>query len=230
MELLNNKKILIIAPHQDDETIGCGGLIGYALQHGSKVEVVHVFAGSTGIAHLANGTATSSVRAKEAQKTANEAGFVLLENLGFLDRTHPSEYQVQSALINVIRHSQPDIILLPHVNESDIEHAMVSRVGKEATWLASANIETNQTIASIKPVELVLYYSVWTPIHSPRLFLDITKYVDLKRRMLAHYTSQMNATSWDVGSIGSNAFWGTKLQTEGYVEVFDCEPISIGGK
>lgn len=229
MDILNGKKILIIAPHQDDEVIGCGGLIGYAIDHDSSVEVVHVFAGSTGIATKPNGEETIRIRTLEAQAAAEEIGFTLLPNLGFEDRTRPSEVAIQESLIDVIRSSRPEIILLPHAEESDAEHSLVSRVGKEAAWLASANIETKANLKLTPPVKVVLYYSVWSPIATPALYLDITKYAKLKRRALAHYGSQMDETSWLDGSLGINQYWGTKIQSNGYVEVFGCNPIELGG-
>ncbi len=229
MKLLQNKKILIVAPHQDDEVLGCGGLIAYAIEQGSTVEVVHVFAGTTGISYLPNGEQTSTARRKEAQAAADDMGFTLYKDLGFVDRTNPSENEVQRALINVIRRSSPDVLLLPHADESDVEHAMVSRVGKQAAWLSAAHIETGSEDASIRALDAVLYYSVWTPLSSPTLYLDITNFIDKKQRALSKYVSQMEATSWEHGSIGINAYFGTKLLAKGYVEVFDSEPLDLGG-
>lgn len=36
----DNQRVLIVAPHQDDETIGCGGIIQKYLQVGSSVRVI----------------------------------------------------------------------------------------------------------------------------------------------------------------------------------------------
>jgi hypothetical protein len=45
LRLLPNERILIIAPHPDDEVLACGGLIQQALALGDSVWVVYVTAG-----------------------------------------------------------------------------------------------------------------------------------------------------------------------------------------
>ncbi|MFQ3611471.1 MAG: PIG-L family deacetylase, partial [Fimbriimonadales bacterium] len=40
-----NQRLLIIAPHPDDEVLGCGGLIAEAVRQGSAVRVVAITAG-----------------------------------------------------------------------------------------------------------------------------------------------------------------------------------------
>lgn len=43
--ILKNDRILILAPHPDDETIGCAGLIQRALKTGAEVKVVYLTSG-----------------------------------------------------------------------------------------------------------------------------------------------------------------------------------------
>ena len=45
----NSKNVLVIAPHHDDESIGCGGTIALLTSKGYSVSVVHVYEGSSGV-------------------------------------------------------------------------------------------------------------------------------------------------------------------------------------
>src|SRR5271157_4047780 len=63
-------KILIIAPHPDDEIIGSGGLIA----NGNNK--IHVLFGSVGkCRQLVTGQTTEDVRLKEVKQVAKEAGY-----------------------------------------------------------------------------------------------------------------------------------------------------------
>ena len=37
---VGDRRLVVIAPHPDDETLGCGGLIAHAVRHGIKVAVI----------------------------------------------------------------------------------------------------------------------------------------------------------------------------------------------
>src|ERR1700733_997679 len=53
------RKILVVAPHPDDESLGCGGLISLSAQAGSSVYIVFV---TDGAASHRNSTAWSPAR------------------------------------------------------------------------------------------------------------------------------------------------------------------------
>jgi N-acetylglucosamine malate deacetylase 1 len=59
-----NERILIIAPHADDEVLGCGGLIEKACRFKNEVKVVLCTVGDTEFWH-ANESITASTRKKE---------------------------------------------------------------------------------------------------------------------------------------------------------------------
>lgn len=225
MKNSTRKKMLIIAPHQDDEVIGCGGLICYARQNNIDVDVVHVFAGTSGATE--EGPRDScQIRRQEALMSAKIGDYNVLKNLGFIDRDRKKDAFMQAELIKIIRKVRPDIILLPHIDESDMEHHVVSLYGKEAVWLSSVDIFSELGIPTKDKLN-VFYYEVWTPILKPTFVLDITKYIDNKKDMLMAFISQMSTTSWVEGSIGLNSYRGTTQNGNGYAEAFNANPIDI---
>jgi LmbE family N-acetylglucosaminyl deacetylase len=72
------RKILVVAPHPDDETLGCGGLISLLAQNGSAFYIVFVTDGSAShrnsrawpsarLAHNANGKPAMLLHVSEYQ-------------------------------------------------------------------------------------------------------------------------------------------------------------------
>ena len=60
-----NKKLLVIAPHPDDEVLGCGGLISKVKSGGGKV---HVLCFTVGNIKQYGGTSNSKKRILELKK------------------------------------------------------------------------------------------------------------------------------------------------------------------
>lgn len=51
---MSDERILIVAPHPDDEVIGCAGVIARALQDGSALRIVEVTSGQQLFAVMAD--------------------------------------------------------------------------------------------------------------------------------------------------------------------------------
>ncbi len=65
---------IIFAPHQDDETLGCGGTIIRKKQAGAEIKVVFMTDGCKSHAHLVSEEKLKSVRAHEALAAARKLG------------------------------------------------------------------------------------------------------------------------------------------------------------
>ncbi len=66
---LTNQTLLVIAPHPDDEVLGCGGLIAKVKSNGGKVYVLFLTVGDTDD-YRKEGTSTGSERMKEIERVA----------------------------------------------------------------------------------------------------------------------------------------------------------------
>lgn len=212
-----NKKFLVIAPHQDDEIIGCGGTILQLLERSCSVAVIHVFSGTSGADN--NEQKSSKIRLDEAKEAAIAGGYQLLDNLGFKDRLDTNHIGITNKLIAVIRKYQPQVIFAPHDDDQDFEHQVVAKSAWEAAWLASSKIfpSLGQSSSSISQF---YGYEIWRPMRIVTSYIDITKYMAKKKLLLRKFKSQMKNTSWVEGSLGLNAYRGATLQGYGYVEAF----------
>ena len=218
--LSNNKSVLIIAPHQDDEVIGCGGTIYRLIERGYEVRVVHVFLGTSGVAGV-RGAQSHAIRHAEAEKSAQIGGYTILPNLGFTDRDRSRDNEIQQALITVIRQQNPAVVFIPHKHETDYEHKLVATEAREALWLAA--VDSVGDLPALTAVPRAFYYEVWKNISRPSVICDITTVKHIKRDMLAAFASQMECSGWLEGSLGRNAYRGVTVAGEGYYEVFETE-------
>src|SRR5690348_632327 len=87
--------VLVIAPHPDDESIGCGGTICAHAGHGDRVTVVFLTSGELGLRELTKEEAWR-VRELEAEKAADILGVASVTFLRRPDR-HVHEHIDEAA-------------------------------------------------------------------------------------------------------------------------------------
>jgi len=219
------KTILIVAPHQDDEIIGCGGSIKFFQQKGYSISVVHVFLGVSGVIDN-KGEESHKVRQREANNSANLLNYKLLTNIGFTDREEVDQSKLISQLIKIVRKISPSLLFIPHKNEQDCEHKIVSNACAEASWMSCSTIfpELGKTLQK-KPH--ILCYEVWTPLTKPNIFIDITNFEKDKTAALELFASQVSSVDWVQGILGLNRYRGATLQGGGLVETFELMPTNL---
>ncbi|MDR1225778.1 MAG: PIG-L family deacetylase [Prevotellaceae bacterium] len=224
---MNNRKVLavlLIAPHQDDESIGCGGLLAKLKSTGHTTHVQHIYGGYTNVMAENKGDA-AHIRLSEAQECSRILGFNLLDNFGFQDRGYAGIGLIIDSLIELFHRIQPDVVLCPHSNENDYEHQAVYQACKESLWLSKIARFKNYGTHNRKP-SVLLCYEVWTPIQHPTLYIDISEYIDLKEKAINAHSSQVSGTNWAKGAQGLNAYRGTTLKGAGYFEAFETQQLT----
>lgn len=221
----NKLRVLVIAPHHDDEVIGCGGTICLLVDKGCEVGVVHIFSGTSGVTGLGE-KESSMLRVKEAKKAGLSGGYRILGNLNFVDRKDLSIEKITYGLIKEVRDYEPDIVFAPHSDEQDIEHKTVSKAAWEALWLSATDI-FSELGNSYNGAKIILGYEIWRPMESVGLYVDITKYAKLKARLIKKFATQVKKANWMSGSLGLNAYRGTTLQGNGYAEAFNVRNCNL---
>ncbi len=212
-------KILVIAPHQDDEVLGCGGYIRKSIEAGSSVVILFITSGWSGVRNKGMSEEEKiKVRESEAIKAGNILGVKKFVFLKKDDRTIYADKTLLFDIVKIIQSVQPDIILSPHEDDADLEHQLANKLTKEAVWLA----KEGALITKLPPAQRlkeVLFYEVWTPIKKPTVCVDITKEFDLKIEALAQYKSQLKQRDYIRIVSGLNTFRGG-MKGFKYAEVF----------
>lgn len=128
ISLLNVSKdsVLIVAPHPDDEVIGCAGLIQQCLNNDQSVNVIILTGGSKSHGNCCSLSETTIIenRRNLSRKAMEELGLPL-ENLHFLNYTDGAvvfEDSETNKLELLIHKLQPDSIFVPHQGEGWSDH------------------------------------------------------------------------------------------------------------
>ena len=136
-----NQRILIIAPHPDDEVLGCGGLIARAKREGAKVFVLYLTVGT--IRDFSKrGRSTAAERTRELERVARFLRFdgwriafvgndyhMRLDTLAQKDIIHEIE-RGEKISLEVLR---PTLLLMCHPHDYNQDHRQAASAAIAAT-------------------------------------------------------------------------------------------------
>lgn len=140
--------LLILAPHPDDESLGCGGLIALLKEAGSSVSIIFVTSGSA--SHTSKSfppTTLSKIRESEAVRACSELG-VHISALRFLRAPDSKLSGLQGKDMDIIiqniveEFEKGDFssIALPWRRDPHPDHRMVNAIGELAIKKLQANV------------------------------------------------------------------------------------------
>jgi N-acetylglucosamine malate deacetylase 1 len=200
--------ILVIAPHPDDETIGCGGALCLHATKGDRVTVVFLTSGELGLKDLAPRKAWK-IRETEAKAAARHLGLARLEFLRLPDWA-VGEHIKEGArlLLPILTREAPGLIYLPHPRDWHPDH-------QAALPLLRAALRG----ARLRGVELRAY-EVWTPFEEFDDVADISRVMRRKLRALRAHHSQLGEFDYERAVRGLNQYRGALAGKCAYAEVF----------
>jgi LmbE family N-acetylglucosaminyl deacetylase len=199
--------VLVVAPHPDDESIGCGGTVRLHVERGDRVDVVFLTSGELGLEDLAP-DAARKVREDEAEQAAAVLG---LTRLAFL--RHPDWFLGDAAdaactdLVRLVEEWAPDRVLHPHAGDAHPDHAAAARIVEQV----STRVDRPFSRAA---------FEVWTPMTDFDDVEDISSVIERKRAAVGSYVSQLAKFRYDDAVEGLNRFRGALAGHCEYAEVF----------
>ncbi len=183
-------QILIVAPHPDDETVGCGGLLAL---YGPQCDVLLLTDGRKGTP--ADGSKTESetalIRKAEFDAAMGFFGVNSVRALGLPD----SHLADKSGVVSGVNLLPYNLILVPNRNERHADHAAAFRIIYRMKKKQRAKAE-------------LLEYEVWSPITAPNRFLDITDVMEQKLAGIRLYDSQVRELNYEALASGLNGYRG----------------------
>jgi LmbE family N-acetylglucosaminyl deacetylase len=182
------RSALVLSPHYDDETIGCGGLLIKSVRDGVYVQVVFVASSPQ------PGDAESSTRMEEAESACAILGVKSVVHWCYAIRNLDTKIVAES-IAKLIDESRPEILVLPWYGDNHRDHWAVN----EALLLAQDKHAVGLTGLR------VLAYEVWTPapVHA---IADITDVMPIKIAALREYKSQLKRWRYEEMVTALNAF------------------------
>jgi len=182
------KKILVVAPHPDDETLGCGGVI---LKHIANGDEVHWLIVTNISKEYGWSSKDVNIRATEIEKVSKMYKFHQVHCFSLpttrLDEINYSE--LVSMFTKVLNLIKPSNIYMPYRFDVHTDHQITAKAIQ----------------SSIKPfrtpfVQRVLMYETLSETglnyvegksFSPNVFINIDKYIDLKLEIMSVYESEL---------------------------------------
>jgi len=159
------RSALVVSPHQDDETLGCGGTIVSKRRAGAEVTIVFLMDGHRSHTPHIEPAELSALRHSEAVAAAERMG-VGRDHVVFLDLLEGKlglfVDEAVERLGAVLSDVAPEEVFLPAALEPKKEHAIANAVGRGALdrW----------------GHEVTVYeYPVWCWYHWPRVPLPFTR-------------------------------------------------------
>jgi LmbE family N-acetylglucosaminyl deacetylase len=199
--------VVVIAPHPDDESIGCGGTIGLHVEQGDRVAVFFLTSGELGLKHLPREKAWA-VREEEARAAAEVLGIGQLHFLRQPDWFLGDSVAAAAEVLRpILQQEKPSSIYLPHPNEWHPDHKASLPI-----------VEAALAGSDLKPE--LLMYEVWTPLGAYDHVEDISAVMARKLQAVRRYTTQLNGFRYDRAVRGLNQYRGVIAAKCRYAEVF----------
>ena len=182
-------RVLIIAPHPDDEIIGVGGTIAKRVDEGNEVYVCIV---TKGMKPLFDEKFIEQGReeCRQADKLLGVKETIFLDFPAVMLETVP-RYELNGKISDIIQRIQPDEVFIPHRGDMQIDHQLV----------------TDASMVAVRPkykhvVQRVYSYETlsetgWNIPNTvndfiPTVYEDISKYIDIKMKSMSIFKSQLS--------------------------------------
>ena len=185
---MSAERILVIAPHPDDEVLGCGGVIARHSARGDRVQVIIVSRGVPDIFSPAEIEATRLELAAAHQLLG-------VEGVHFLDFPAPRldtvpGHVLADRLTGLVRQIQPRTVYVPHWGDLHSDH-------KAVYWATMVAARPN----GLCRVERLLCYETLSETEwgspsadnafSPTVFVDIGEFLATKLQAMSCYRTQL---------------------------------------
>jgi N-acetylglucosamine malate deacetylase 1 len=183
MQVEAAKSVLVIAPHMDDEVIGCGGLIAQYHNKGASVTVLYLTDGAMRNLPQEDYSQICRDRRSESERAADILGVDRCLYLSVPERNLAAAALDPEPMRRAIEQCQPDIILVPSLQEHHPDHRVACQ------WLKLA-------LAGQSYAPSVIYYEVWGSCSPNKLLVLDAASWRCKVQALDMYQTQLQSLDY----------------------------------
>jgi LmbE family N-acetylglucosaminyl deacetylase len=170
-------RCLVLAPHPDDELIGCGGAIMAHREAGAEVDVLVMTDGGLGNPGGAGGADYTSMRKEEARLAVEHLGGATLHFLDHPDGRLKDAHGAVSEITSFIQRAEPASIFLPSPYEVHPDHRATA-------------LHAFRALRGLAKVPKIYCFEIGAMMPA-NLLIDITPFMLRKEAALKHYHSQL---------------------------------------
>jgi LmbE family N-acetylglucosaminyl deacetylase len=198
-KIKKSDKYLIVAPHPDDESLGCGGFL---IKNAGQCDVIVLTDGSLGDLELSKGK-NIEIRNKELKAAMSYIGvndFLCLNIPDKKLRFHLNE-------LKKINFKKYNYVFVPNRYESHIDHACVHDAVKSELRFSKTKLVS---------------YEIWSTLPVVSNYFDISDIISKKNELINIYQSQMKHINYRERLLALNFYRGMRSYVD-YAEAFYIE-------
>jgi LmbE family N-acetylglucosaminyl deacetylase len=218
------KRLTVIAPHPDDETLGAGGTIARFADAGTEVSVL-IVSGHLPPLYKPEAFETTRREANEALKILGVKHVEFMEVPATLVHQRPVA-EINGAINNFVRKADAEWVLLPfpdrHIDHRTIFDASVVAcrpVHARAPRVVLAYETLSETHWNVGGIE---------PAFIPDFYVDVTDHIERKQAALNAYASQVHeAPSRSIEACTALAKFRGSQNGCGYAEAYKVVRIVV---
>ncbi len=195
------RSALVVAPHYDDEVLGCGGLVTRLTAAGAAVRVLFLSDGS-GDADEPERRAYCERRRAEARAAAEVLSLAGRDEVGLPDgRLDQHVDAAAGALRRALLSGRPELLLAPSPLEASPDH----RAAFAAVHRLLAGVRASDELEPLCRDLEILLYEINHPLR-PDLLVDVSDQVPQLERAMACYASQQEQHDYLAARLGLSRF------------------------
>lgn len=185
----SGQRVLAVTAHPDDAELLCAGTLARAKADGAAIAICVLCRGEKGqparpVRNLA------AVRRKETAAAARLLGARLF-CCGLGDGELADIPSQRKKVMEIVRRFRATLVLAHSPEDYHSDHRAAGALAEAASWYCSSAGHRTRSPALKIPPELWWMDCVDMLAFKPGFYVDITEYVELKRRMLQCHTSQL---------------------------------------
>jgi len=204
-------RVLVLSPHPDDESLGCGGTLALMTRAGVPVDVAYMTRGELGgkpgvklptIDQLVLG----NQRSREAAAACQTLG---IEHVFFLQGHDGQVHQrpeLSDEILQLLASGDYSTVFCPWPFDVHKDHCATF------DWLAAALVRLDRNVD-------IWLYEVWSTLH-PNKLVAIDSTVEIKNRAIQAHVSQLHNYDYLAGFMALSQYRSLLLPTARYAEAF----------
>ena len=179
--------LLAIAAHRDDVELTCGGTLAKAAQAGRRVGIIDLTQGEMGT------RGDAKTRAAEAERAAKTLGVALRLNAEMPDAHLENSEPSRKKLVELIRRTQPRVVILPFPVGRHPDHRVASELGRDACYLAGlSKYAPGAGGEAHRPYKLLYALAYREDPVKPTFVVDISDVFEAKMQAIRCYGTQFD--------------------------------------
>jgi len=196
-----NGKVIVFAPHPDDETFGCGGTIAKKIAEGHEVLIVVMTDGRYAFLKMLNINTDPTpeelkeIRKEEVKKAAKILG-VPEKNLIFLDfedgKLQDNIEEVEGKVIEILRVHCPVEVYFPYKNDAHPDHQATYTIVKNAISKLGLLVKEYQYSVFHKYARLgPVIDKILSGLGRNMVRVDVSAFISKKEAAIREYKSEL---------------------------------------